>query len=95
MMFLVRQSNALSYCAAQFALLSDTLMVRSNDLHVVVALQEVGDFGLAHLGISVAASGSGSAEFEVLLLCGAVAGPFVGKNELLDGAVGVAALHFY
>ena len=56
-------------------------------LHVVVALEEVGDLALAELGVSQLAGGGRAAQNEVSTLFRAVRGPLVGEDQLLQSVV--------
>ena len=63
------------------------------DLHVSVALEEVGDFGFAVLGVSGRSGGGGATSHEVSFLGVADFAALVGPEELLDGGVSVNSLH--
>ncbi len=57
------------------------------DLHVVVALKEVGNFALAELGVTKLSSGGCTAEHKFTTLSWAVRGALVSVDQLLDSII--------
>ena len=60
----------------------------------MVALEEVGNFGFADLGVAKIVSGGGSAHFEVKQLGMTLLRSAQRVEQLLESAVGVESLHF-
>jgi hypothetical protein len=59
-------------------------VIHSFDLHIVVALKEVGDFALTEFGIAELSSGGGTAEHKFTTLSRTVRGALVGIDQLLN-----------
>lgn len=69
--------------------------LRVKNLHVVVALEEVGGLGFAVLGVGSVARGSGAAQIEFILLGQAERAALVGVEQMLKSVLSVKSLHFY
>ena len=67
-------------------------MIHSFDLHIVVALKEVGDFALAEFGVAEFASRGGTAEHEFTTLSRTVRGALVGVDQLLNSKQSIELL---
>lgn len=61
----------------------------------MVALEEVGDFLLADLGLADVTVRGGTAHLEVKKLSMALLGATERVQQLLEGRVGVKCLHFF
>ena len=64
------------------------------NLHVVVALEEVGDFTLAEFGVSELAGGGGTAKIEICTFLRAKGGALVREDQLLQ-SIGTINHKFY
>jgi len=69
-------------------------VIHSFDLHIVVALKEVGDFALAEFGVAEFASRGGTAEHEFTTLSRTVRGALVGVDQLLNSIQTIELLIF-
>ena len=65
------------------------------DLHIVRALEEVGDFTLAEFGVTELAGGGGTAQNEICTFLRAIGGALVGEDQLLQSILSIIHKVYY